>query len=343
MADRLKVGSLVYATQQGLGYLAKSFYDHGIVSDVLVVHHGSRPEQKDWYPNATYITNLKDKRQIQYAKKWCESMDVMLFFETPFLWDLIPHCRSYGVKTVLMPMYECMPRQLPHTPDLFLNPSRLDHLYYPSGKYLPVPVEVPWKLRRKADVFVHNAGNGGLKGRNGTRELYQALLYLKKPTRLIMRYQERPIEELPTYPTIVHVGQAEVDCRPGSSPRETLWDEGDVFIFPEKFNGLSLPMQEAFASGMMVMGTYRYPMTEWLPVDCLIHLSDITNAPLRPYLNTIPQCSVDPHVIAGTMDTWNGREIAWHSHMGREYGEKNSWEILGPKYWEILNACAGRL
>jgi hypothetical protein len=340
MEDTMRVGSVVYATAQGLGYLARGFYEAGLVNDVLVIAHGSRPPVPHWYPNSTCLTNLKDKQQVAYAKTWCEQFDLMLFFETPFLWELLPHCKARGVRTVLMPMYECMPRQLPYQPDAFLNPSLLDQAYYPAGHYLPVPVQgVPWRLRTRADVFVHNAGNGGLNGRNGTRELYQALPLLKKPTRLVLRYQERPIEELPTYPTTVKIGQATVQCLPGTIPQEDLYTVGDVFVFPEKFNGLSLPMQEAYASGMMVMGSFRYPMTEWLPIDCLIPVQGVKHQALYPRLNVIGQATIHPSLIAETMDRWNGELIAWHSQSGREYAEKHSWEVYRSRYQAFLESC----
>src|SRR5437879_4274532 len=144
----MRVGSIVFATWQGLGILGKSFYDNGVITDVLIQKHRNRPEQRDWYPGASYY-------QHDYAYKFCQSMDVMLFLETPFDWNLMPYCREHGVKTVVMPMYECMPREIPHRPDLWLCPSLLDQQYFPGanhgerGKheecdsvFLPVPVSV---------------------------------------------------------------------------------------------------------------------------------------------------------------------------------------------------------
>ena len=56
----------------------------------------------------------------------------------------------------------------------------------------------------------------------------------------------------------------------GTRSRGRLFDVGDVFLFPDKFNGLSLPLQEAYASGMAVMSTGRYPASQWLPNDPMI-------------------------------------------------------------------------
>jgi len=117
----------------------------------------------------------------------------MLFFETPFDWNVIDYCREVGVKTALMTMYECTHKGPPATPDLFLCPSLLDIKYYPSGTFIPIPVDPalsPWKLREKAKVFIHNGGYLGIQGREGTLNVIDAMPYVKSPLRLIVRSQE---------------------------------------------------------------------------------------------------------------------------------------------------------
>ena len=124
--DTMRIGSLVFTTYQGLGILAKSFFDNGIVTDVMTVHHGRREEHPEWYPEAYRITDLHSAVQTHAMQQFCKSMDAMLFFESPFNWSLLSFCRDNGVRTALMPMYECMPKTLPDEPDLFLCPSQLD-------------------------------------------------------------------------------------------------------------------------------------------------------------------------------------------------------------------------
>ncbi len=165
----MKVGSLVFATDQGLGYLAKDFYDNGILSDVIMIQHGRRTNHTEWYPNSTLVPH----RQIsgEYVKKFIRDMDVMLFFETPFDWNLLDYCKLVGTTSVLMPMHECTPDPLPSEPDYFLYPSLLEKRIWGEdrGQFISVPVSVPWTRRLTAKTFVHNAGNGGLLGRNGTK------------------------------------------------------------------------------------------------------------------------------------------------------------------------------
>lgn len=345
----LRVGSLVFATTQGLGILAKSFFDHGIITDAVVIRHGRRPENEDWFPGQPHCPDLQ--RGKTFLEDFCAKMDVMLFFETPFVWELIPFCREYGVKTVIMVMHECMPKQVPYQPDLWLCPSLLDLdqiKFITRGfensragrdifRFLPVPVEVPWRQRTKAEVFVHNAGWGGLKGRNGTAELMEALHYVKTPARFIIRSQER-LEDRYGKHACPGVEGSRLDYRVGTFPSSQLWDEGDVFIFPERFNGLSLPLQEARAAGMLVMATDRFPMNTWLPQEPLIPVADYRRSCVAARCADFDEAVVDPLAIAKKIDEFYGADISEYSRQGLEWAKSMSWEALKPKYVEVLES-----
>lgn len=387
----MRVGSLVFATDQGLGVLAKSFYDAGIVTDVQVVRHGKHPEHDEWYPDAKRVGNLRSPEAVREINRWAEEMDVMLFFETPFTWEVIDHCRSKGVKTVLMPMYECTPRELPARPDTYFCPSELDLKYfadsslsyataatggayrvfspwvsrYGGDAYLtPVPVSVPWRQRTRAEVFVHNAGHGGLKGRNGTAEVVAAWRLVKSPAKLILRNQsavEIDSEDKRLLMELTKTGK--VDVRRGTVPYEDLWKdggEGDVFLFPEKFNGLSLPLQEARAAGMLVMATDRFPMDLWLPtsvdVPAVRHIGDGGGYEVPAYREMNPlitpcafrknrvaerfleftEAVIAPKDVAAKVDEWYGQDVSAYSLGGKDWAYSMSWEVLGPLYRETL-------
>lgn len=358
----MRVGSLVYATDQGLGYLAKAFYDHGVVTDVFVVEHAHHINRhREWYPSAPSCPIKKLGRERRDVEKFIDSVDVLLFFETPFDWGLIEYARMKGKRTFLMPMYECTPAKLPAEPDFFLCPSLLDLRYFPKRScFIPVPIEVKatcrrcsglgfvpivddnsklcphcqglgttdgWKLRTKAEVFVHNAGHGGLRNRNGTGELIDAMKYVKSPIRLILRSQKR-LQWAVEY--------KRVEVRIGTAAREELYEEGDVFVFPEKFNGLSLPLQEAYASGMLVLATDRYPNNQYLPHTPLIPSAGSTEQRIGPAYNVFNEAIVRPQDIAAKIDEWHGRSIESYSQLGRIWGEGYSWSALKPRYLEVL-------
>lgn len=115
----MKVGMICLATDQGLGYLAKSFYDNGLIQKVLVHQHSSRKNHHEWYPDQVYTED-----------ELLDGIDTLLFIETPFNWKLIPKARAKGIKTVLIPMYECTNFPLPYFPDELWCPSALDLSFY---------------------------------------------------------------------------------------------------------------------------------------------------------------------------------------------------------------------
>lgn len=339
----VKIGSIVYSTEQGLGILAKSFYDEGVISDVLVIRHQTRPNHaSQWYPDSDMINPDGKGGNFEAVKRFCKSVDRMLFFETPFYWKALDYCRSIGVKTYLMPMYECLPpkSRLPYQPDYFVCPSVLDLRYFPDENsiYIPVPVPdwVQFNQRYTATRFLHNAGNGGLKGRNGTRELVEAIPLIKSPIKLTLRAQKTSVLE--SLSSLPGMSDPRVTVELGTIPNSTLYSpDHDVFVFPEAFNGLSLPLQEARASGMLVMSTNRYPNCNWLPTGPLITPDGYTRDRVSGRCVEFDRAIVSPRAIAETIDDWYGRDIADYSSSGKHWAQLNSWGCLKPLYMEYLS------
>lgn len=302
------------ATAQGLGYLARDFFNNGLIDYVFIHEHSSRITHRDWYPRESVVGTIGEL---------IEKSDVIFAIETFFDWKIIPQAREKGKKTVLMPMYECTGTP-PYQPDLILTPSDLDQDYYPDGVRINVPVDLAQlkpRIRSRAEVFVHNAGNGGLGGRNGTRELLEALQHVKSPIKLILRSQV-PIK-VPNDPRL--------DYREGTF--EDIWSEGDVFVFPEKFNGLSLPIQEAFASGMPVMCGARHPMTSWLPNEILIPVKGYKTERLAVSFQSAQLSPID---IAMSIDNCYNKDITNLSRLGIVWGQENSWQKLKGKYEKLM-------
>lgn len=307
-------GSVVLATDQGLGYLAKDFFDHGLIHKVLIREHGSRTNHRDWYPRESVVSSIDELLEC----------DTLLFFETPFFEEIITKAKAKGIKTVIMPMYECTYPKHVQLCETVIVPSALDEKYYPQGTFIPVPVDIPWRQRERARHFVHNAGNGGLGGRNGTRELIQAMKFVVSPLKLTIRSQV----------AIQQPDDTRVTLKIGQFDPSELWNEGDVFVFPEKFNGLSLPLQEAYASGMLVMAGNRFPMNTWLPKEPLI--------PVEKYVqerNVIKFESAvyNPRDIAAKMDEWYDRDICKLSQSGQTWAQAHGWEALRGRYEDVLS------
>lgn len=342
----MRVGTICYACSQGLGYLAKSFYDAGVVTDVMVFRHphGDRPSKMEWYPKGTQelVNRPFNQGQIKY---WLETnkIDVMLFFETPFDWNILRVCNHMGVRTAILAMYEWYLREPPWKPDIILAPSLLDKDYFPGGVFLPVPVaQGTWKQRTKALRFLHNAGHIGSRNHKGTVELMRAMEFVKSPLTLTIRSQNvAGLSRLTaTVPKILQ--DRRVSIEPGEVPYESLFDGYDVLVAPEKYNGLSLPLQEARAAGMLVMASDRYPTNTWLPT-CDVSLRD-TLIPVDRYDRAVTcrghlefdEAVIDPKAIAETMDSWYGQDIRDYSMGSKTWAAGQSWEVLKSKYLAAL-------
>lgn len=302
-------GAVIYATEQGLGRQAKSFFDNGLFTEVLIQKHSSYVNHYEWYPNA-----------VSSYDELLSRCDEVWFLETPFDWSYITKARDKGVRTVLFLMYECS--RLPYLPDVLVGGSIMEKIHFGERVNVvnvPAPKEIKWKLREKAQVFVHNAGHGGLGGRNGTKELIEAMKYVKSPIKLIIRSQ------IP-----VKCDDPRVEVRIGDFPYETMFDEGDVFVYPDKFGGSCLPVQEAHSAGMLCMVSKRLPHTEWLPNEPMIPIKGYKKERIAE--KEFDSAIIDPRDIATCIDSWYNADITEYSLAGKKWSEENSWEKLKPIY-----------
>jgi len=341
----LRIGTVCYACDQGLAHLAKWFYDAGVITDVMVFRHPHRrsPRLREWYPPDTHELvrrpfTLNDKRVDEFLGK----VDAVLFFETPFDWSFVDLCRRCGVKTVMMPMYEWWPVNAPAKFDLFLCPSLLDLDYFPADKgynsvFLPVPADPSrWGARYTALNFVHNAGHVGSRNHKGTEEVMAALRYVRSPINMTIRCQDAHsmARLMLSVPEAAKDGRVRFEV--GGTPYDKLFSTGDVYVAPEKYNGLSLPLQEACQAGMLVMASNRFPANTWLPEEPLIPWSRQHLVRVGPQYNEITESIITPQAVAQKIDEWYGKDILAFSNMGREWAKANSWEVLKPKYLEVV-------
>lgn len=332
----MKIGTICYATSRGLGHLAHDFYLNNVITDVCVMRHRSIPMQ-DWYPGAPVVSGLTPS-DVRTMRDFCRGMDAMLWFENPFDWELIPFCHSAGVRTYLVTMYECHPKSRHYgryTPTRYLCPSALDMQYFPKqSTQVQLPVEYPWKLRTNAWHFVHNGGYLGIRGREGTTVLIEAMQYVKSLIRLTIRVQENVGEEHQR----IAARDGRIEYVNHQVDYHSLYATGDVCVGAQRWNGCSLPLQEAFASGMLVMNTDRFPMNTWLPraplvtPDRIIPNSCISGA----YLN-FEESVVSPRTLAAKIDDFYGRDVTEYSLSGKAWAEQNSWSALKETWLEVLS------
>lgn len=342
----MKIGSIVYASKQGLGYLARDFFLNGIITHPLVLEHSRHETHPEWFlagPDRVISKGTLNRPNVRKRiEKHISEMDAMMFFETPFEWDILKYCKDNHIPTLLMPMYECTPKDMiepqPDYPDIMLCPSMLDYdifkEWHHDVRYLPVPVprSINFKLRKTALIYVHNAGHGSFYDRNGTMMLLRAMKLIKSPIKLILRSQ-RELD----YLVMEQIKQDNrIDLRIGQANYDTLYDEGDVFVFPETFNGLSLPLQEAYASGMAIIALDRHPVNTYIPPDFLVHVTGYEKKAISPRMLEFDMAITTPKLLAEMIDLSYAQDIEHLSLCGMRYGIWNSWPQQGPLYKSLL-------
>lgn len=307
-------GIVCVATEQGLGRQAKDLFDNGVVQEVLVQKHSTYENHYEWYPD-----------RVNTFEELLEKCDTIFFIETPYNWKYILQAREKGVKTVLFAMYECT--RFIYYPDVVVGGSVLEAETYPNLDVkvitVPIPKALKWRKRTRARVFVHNAGHGGLGGRNGTLSLIKAIPLVKSPCTFIIRSQ---------FELNLPYDDRRVEVRIGDFPYETLFTEGDAFIYPDKFGGSCLPLQEAHASGMLVMASDRHPSNLWLPKEPLIPIKGYKKESIVAEFNS---AIIDPEDIAKTIDAWYDKDIEKYSLLGKNWGKANSWQKLKKEYEKL--------
>jgi len=326
----MRVGSLHYATNSGLGVLAKEFYDNGVITDVLIKKHVSFETHVEWYPDSDIIGDQElssATQDMETLEGFIKKLDILFVFESPWYKETLYFAQKHNIPVACMPMYEWSP--YPMYADIFITPSLLDFDYYRtlypnhSVVMLPVPANsnVQWRFRERATTFMHNGGNGSRNDRNGTQALIEALPYIDSPIKLKIRAQNLPLPFL---------NDPRVEVINKQLPFSELWQDADVFIFVERFNGLCLPLQEAFSNGTMIIAGNRYPMNTWLPVSPLVNpigYEDLSfvNVPFKSAI-------YDARDIARKIDEFYGTDISSFSLAGKKWAEENCWEKLKPQY-----------
>lgn len=340
------IGQVVYATRQGLGTLGRMAHDNGLADETMVFRHSKYPTHMEWYPEGTIeLVNRPFNGPVVDA--WLDKVDWVLFWETPWDWSFPDYCRQRGKKTALVSMYEWYLNHPPHVFDVVIAPSLLDRDLIPGSVYLPIPVQKrEWARRNRAHYFLHNAGHIGWHEHKGTRQILEAWKMCKQPINLYVRSQEatglrKMVKEvfnvtLDDAHWVSREGKG-LDLGVGEFHDDLYPDDFDVFLMAEKYNGESLPLKEARASGMLVVTSDRYPMNTWLNRDYLIpvkgyHKSRVSGAYLE-----FDEAEVDPVDIAATLDRLYDTDISQESLRGRDWAEENSWERLLPAWKELLS------
>jgi glycosyltransferase involved in cell wall biosynthesis len=333
-----RIGIIARCDNTGLGVMTVDFFRNLVVQKVLVIP-GTGKNYFNRFANRPGVSAIICPTSVPTLgeiDRFLENVDVVVAFETPYDWNIFMRARQLGIKSVLIPMYEWTPPndKIPYYPDLFLCPSRLDYDELPEPKqYIPTPVNrdiIPFRLRTRAEKFLFINRMGGFKRRNSLHVLLEAIPLVKSPVEFLIRSQV-PIP--PISDRRVSVQMEEVDY-------ENLWKEGDIYLHLHRWDGLSLPINEAMAAGMPIIAPNFYPHNEFLPKKLLFPVEATVRECLSEGLREIDVHVISASTVAQKIDevaTMQECEIELASQGVNQLADERSWSVMRPKFTEILN------
>lgn len=276
--DPLRLGVIVRADDRGLAHLTQEFARHTKPQRVLVVdmHDPRFPFRPDggYFPGAEQsIVDYVEGGGLSPAhvvEDFLTGLTHVYTAETPYDPMLFERARSLGVASIchVMPEFDKFTGQPPTLrPSAMWLPTcwRADQI--PGSTVVPIPAPVAPRPRQRteANTFVHIIGSRARPDRGGWLAVSEAIRQGSGNGRWII-YVQDGAGALPSSLRRM----SNVELRAGSVPdRWSLYDDADVLVAPRRFGGLSLPVLEAAASGVVVLTLDNDPMGEYAAVQVL--------------------------------------------------------------------------
>lgn len=221
------------------------------------------------YPDACKVKGFPKKQDIE---EFCNSIDVLITFETPYNYFVFDYCRKKKIKTILIYNYEFLdylqnPR-LPR-PDLLISPSywHLDeviNLRIAPTVHIPYPINrqnLKFKVRNKIKKILHIVGKRAHLDRNGTNILLKAIPLVKSEVEFVIRTQSE-IESVNDNRIKIIKDKIENYWE--------LYNDEDLFVMPRKYGGLCLSLNESLSTGMIPLMPDISPQKYFLDKRCLL-------------------------------------------------------------------------
>ncbi|MDO8885719.1 glycosyltransferase family 4 protein [Candidatus Oleimmundimicrobium sp.] len=277
----LELGIICYTNlRSGLGIFAKEFIDNLGIDHILSVN--SVKGREDWQETQINASMRPNDSQII---ELLEKIDLLITLEIPFNFNAYRIAKEMGKKSAVVVNHEwfnlndnwgdC---------DLFICPSKT--AYDKLGKFgdkrllINVPIDISgYKFTPRgglfnSNVFVHNAGYGGIFKRKSTDEVIRAF-HKSKAKKLIINAQRDIGDELSFQAREILSEDTRIDFRINDyEDNNELYKEGDIAIQPSKFEGYGRAIIEAMACGMPVITTNQDPMNSFYPDKELLIKTD---------------------------------------------------------------------
>lgn len=354
----MKLGLIACSSNTGLGLQTKAFYDHlkpdrTLVVDISEFNHTA--QHPDWYPDGTFVKGFPMDWNIQ---KFVDGLDVILIAESAYNDYVYDYARYKGVRTVNQHNYEFFSwLALPISdPDGFISPSKWHYEdvqkycdeHARAHTYLHFPVDreaFPYHPISEAKVFVHNAGRPAIFDRNGTFSVIEASKHVKSDVKIRIHFQgEQGLAHQRSNAIHDYYEYAEdhgdmdkliLETSEYDHPSD-IYNEGDVLLYPRRYGGNSLVLNEALSWGMPVIMTDISPNNELLPPEWLVPAFHKDTFTPRTQIDVY---EADVHALAERIDWFASLDktaMLGESAKADSIAEDISWGTMHPRYTDFL-------
>jgi len=343
-----KLGIIGYDNCGGLGNLIRNFRNNLPIVGQFLINNPMKVEKTMGSSGdsvACIYTPVDMSPTVAQFEEFLETTGVtqVIIIETPFNWEFLRIMHERGIRVVYIPMFDCVSLaeiKYLHFVDLWVALNKFSYVlliaqgFKSKSVYLPYALnlsEYPYK-ERGGQVFAHNAGYHKLPG---------SIMDAHKGTDIVVRTMQLP--EFSAY-TLILNSLTDVPMAAGTPnikinkclhhTMAELYAEGDIYLAPSRWEGLSLPLYEAMASGFIVLTTNAPPMNQIIQeASCLVSCErfPLPHGTGTGYVCTIPALS---RCMDGILKRNDRAEI---SHRNREFMEKmHSWDTVKVEYYKAF-------
>jgi glycosyltransferase involved in cell wall biosynthesis len=290
----------------------------------------------DWgrYPDATVFTLDNWHFDEMMMRAWLDGLDVVFMVETPYDWEMLAWAKQHGVRTVIQgnPEFYTDTQQ----PDAWWWPTPWLQDRVPRGPVVPVPVPDDWEVMAGGIddrlEIVHVAGHRARADRNGTDVMSRVVRRLDLPVKVRVYGQDGSLVGFKAPKGV------EVELFPdGVDDRKDMYRGAHVVVLPRRYGGLSLPAQEALASGCAVIMPDVSPNSFW-PV---IRVPANAHGTIHTKLGHVRLFTTDADAILRTLhDLHHDRDmLRYFRDEALRWADANRWGRHADHYRELLG-CA---
>lgn len=327
---------------RGIGIQTREMYLN-LNPDFTLMVHMERTKGSTWTPGGDFaaVTPLGDHKlpmaDVERILRGAE-IDALVTVETFYDPEVVNVCRALGIRTFNQMNPEFYRAHWPQ-PDRWWWPTSWRTNRLPQGTVMPVPVSWTVEAPEETDGLLHVIGKPAIYDRAGTYILFEALELARE------RHAVRIHAQLGGDKWRPHVSRtrgkhtvrvAEENHRDRRKP----YQGAAAVIMPRRYGGLSLPVLEAFGSGLAVIMPDAPPNNGWPISSVEWSWGQEVILPCGP----VRMVDTNAKSLAAQLDEFARRpdKLMEARQRGLAWAKENTWERLKHLYIEDLERVVGR-